>query len=121
MKILGLDTFGWHGLRYNGYFKQILRKNHGFAEVRAKSCKNYLPPIENMWAIVQRHVDREVAPDASEDEIWEHVQRVWEEIPISTVNNLVLSLPLRFRECVRVEGATIRTKGAGKNRSRSAA
>jgi len=80
-----------------------------------------LSPIENMWAIVQHHVDREVAPEASEDEIWEHVQRVWDDIPMSKVNNLVGSLPRRFRECVRVNGATIRTKGAGVKRSRSSA
>ena len=64
--------------------------------------------IENMWAIVQRRVDRYGPKDA--DELWAFVVRAWNDVPVDQVNNLVESFERRLRKCVLVNGATISTK-----------
>lgn len=74
-----------------------------------------LSPIENMWAIVQSRVDR-VAPEDDAESLWKCIQQVWDEVPLSVVNNLVGSFPTRLRKCVGASGKTISTKTKGHER-----
>jgi len=69
-----------------------------------------LTPIENMWGICQREVDRRVSPDATPDEMWEVVRSTFDAIPVAVVNNLILSVPWRLKECIGMKGETITTK-----------
>ncbi len=45
--------------------------------------------------------------------MWGFVERAWDDIPMSTVNALVLSFHGRLKKCVAGGGGTIATKGSG--------
>lgn len=62
-----------------------------------------LNPVENLWAILQRHVSDRGPRDRAE--LTDFVSRCWEEIPQSTVDKLVLSFERRKRAVVRDRGA----------------
>ena len=70
-----------------------------------------LSPIENMWAIVSKRVDAYGPLDV--EGLWGFVERAWDDIPMSTVNALVLSFHGRLKKCVAGGGRTITTKGSG--------
>ena len=53
-----------------------------------------LNPIENMWALVSREVEKAM-PIASKDELWGVVLAAWDEVSQQTVDKLVKSFPHR--------------------------
>ena len=56
----------------------------------AQSC--YLNPIENLWAHVKRKLNQLETPPKGINELWERIQKVWNEIE-ETCTNLIGSMP----------------------------
>lgn len=65
-----------------------------------------LSPVENMWALVQRALSDRAISDASL--LWPAVLEEWNRIPQGTVDKLVLSFKGRCKECVELQGGTLR-------------
>ena len=61
--------------------------------------------IENLWAILKHKMPRQGA--TTEDELWEQVQRVWNEITIDQINNLVESFRLRLLAVIALHGESL--------------
>ena len=64
-----------------------------------------LNPIETMWAMIQRGVDKS-AP-INKEELKAFWLREWNAIPVEVVNDLVSSFHARLMACIAVEGRTL--------------
>jgi len=64
-----------------------------------------LNPIENLWAIVKRKVELRRPKNLSELELF--LKEEWENIPNSTLINLVNSMPRRCRDVIEKNGDRI--------------
>lgn len=65
-----------------------------------------LNPIEELWAIVQQDLDKQ-KPATNLTQLQAQLQRAWSRIKPSVLNNLVASMPVRVRTCLRVRGEYI--------------
>jgi hypothetical protein len=72
----------------------------------ARSCD--LSPIENLWAIIDRRVDRH--GPTNKEELRRFVQAEWDSFPQDMIDNLVLSFEARCKKCVDAGGRTIDPK-----------
>mgnify|MGYP006275982703 CR=1 FL=1 len=64
-----------------------------------------LSPIETLWAIIQRQVDRHCPANATElRQAWQHE---WDTFPQSEIDNLVREFHQRCEAVVRNDGATL--------------
>jgi transposase/RNAse (barnase) inhibitor barstar len=61
-------------------------------------------PIENLWSYLKRELDLYKEAPRTLDELWERVQEVWTNIPISYIQKLYESMPRRMEEVVRNRG-----------------
>lgn len=64
-----------------------------------------LNPIEHLWAIMKRRL-RQLNITKKEDLI-ENIYRIWDEIPMEHINNLVLSFVSRCKICIALNGECI--------------
>ena len=65
-----------------------------------------LSPIENIWAIVQRELDRQ-EPATFDKALISSPQRAWSNMSTETWDNPVLGMPKRTRESLRLGRACI--------------
>jgi hypothetical protein len=61
-----------------------------------------LSPVEQMWTLVKTNTD--VSNIRSRDDLDRELIRAWDEIPMTTVNNLHNSYERRLRACLRLNG-----------------
>lgn len=54
-----------------------------------------LNPIKNLWAIVRNSVARRFPQATNTEQLFEHVQQAWEEIPMETVNRVIDTMETR--------------------------
>ena len=71
-----------------------------------------LNPIENLFHVVKRELEKQVIVRSIQQETWHEfkarVQKTIYEIPISYINNLLLSMPKRIEAVIKCKG--FRTK-----------
>lgn len=67
-----------------------------------------LNPIEEMWGLLKRKM--QISVRAKKSELETEIFRVWNELPIETTNNLVLSFHKRVRLMVAAEGGQVTHK-----------
>jgi transposase len=67
-----------------------------------------LNPIENVWGYISREVYKEGKTYKSEDELWEAVGNVWDNIPVSLLTNLYASMPKRMIDVLKNKGERIK-------------
>ncbi len=60
-----------------------------------------LNPIENLWDHMKR--EQKKTPSTSKDSLWKNLQDIWNNIPSSTIDNLISSMPLRIEEVIRAQ------------------
>jgi len=86
--------------------------NSGFFERRGIDVLDWpakspdLNPIETMWAIVGRAVER-MGP-YGHDELWTFVKRAWDDVPQETVDRLVLEFDARVQCCINKGGDVVK-------------
>lgn len=61
-----------------------------------------LNPIENLWEIVKRKINRENVKNA--DDFFKRVQTAWNEVPPNIIQNLIESMPRRCKAVVKNKG-----------------
>jgi transposase len=62
-----------------------------------------LNPIENLWGILKRNVDRR--KPSNETELLEFAQDEWKKIPLSIVRACIDSMPRRLAEAITLDGS----------------
>lgn len=63
-----------------------------------------LNPIEHLWSHVKRKLNEFETPAKGINELWERVQKVWNEIDKLTCLNLIRSMPLRIKAVLKAKG-----------------
>jgi hypothetical protein len=61
-------------------------------------------PIEHLWNHVKKKLGEYEQPANSVHELWERVQKVWEEIPKEECQKLIESMPRRLAAVIRAKG-----------------
>lgn len=61
-----------------------------------------LNPIENLWDIVDRHIDRQEV--RNKHQLFEQAKRAWDAIPLETIHNLIESMPRRCQAVIDSKG-----------------
>ena len=62
-------------------------------------------PTENLWSVLERNVDKQ--KPANIDELEEFLNQEWENIELSTLINLVLSMKTRCLAIIELKGERI--------------
>jgi hypothetical protein len=60
-------------------------------------------PIENVWAWMQRWIDKQPPVDTFAD-FKQQVHEAWASIPCTMLSNLIGSMPTRLQLCIEREG-----------------
>ena len=82
--------------------------DHGFDVMVWPANSPDLNPIEHLWDHVKRKLgEYENAPNGIL-ELWERVEKIWEEIPESVYQNLISSMPRRVEEVLKAKGGCTR-------------
>ena len=61
-----------------------------------------LNPIENLWEIVNRRINREGV--RNKDQLFEQIQKAWAAIPQSFIDHLIESMPRRCKAVIDNKG-----------------
>ena len=63
-----------------------------------------LNPIEHLWSHLKRKLDGYPEPPKGIHELWERVEKVWEEIDDSVCQNLISTMPDRVQAVLKAKG-----------------
>lgn len=63
-----------------------------------------LNPIEHLWSHVKRKLNQFETPPKGINELWERVQRIWNEIDPNICSNLFESMPSRIEAVLKSKG-----------------
>lgn len=63
-----------------------------------------LNPIEHLWSEVKRKLNKFESPPKGILELWERIQRIWNEISAETCQNLINSMPRRINDVIKAKG-----------------
>ena len=63
-----------------------------------------LNPIEHLWHYLKRKMGEYEVPLKSIQELWERVQKEWDNIPASVCQNLIESMPRRVNAVLQAKG-----------------
>ena len=63
-----------------------------------------LNPIEHLWNYLKRRLAKYEEPANSISELWDRVQKLWEDIPKEECQKLIESMPRRLAAVVRAKG-----------------
>lgn len=66
-----------------------------------------LNPIERCWQIVKVRLTSMERHATKVDELWEHIQRIWDEIPQDTIDKFILDMVNRREKVLAASGKQI--------------
>lgn len=72
------------------------------------ACSPDLNPAENLWGIIARQVYKGGRQFQNISELKERIQEAWTEIPNSTIQNLIHSMPNRIFKLISAQGKQIK-------------
>lgn len=61
-------------------------------------------PIEHLWNHLKWHLATYETDPKSQKELWEHVQKEWDEIPVEECRNFIRSMPRRLAAIIKAKG-----------------
>ena len=70
--------------------------------IEVMDCPARLPdvnPIEHVWDYLYRQIPRHNRPPLTVQDLIQAIKLEWEALPQQTIQNLILSMPKRCREC----------------------
>ena len=79
-------------------------QNHDFIVMKWPSQSPDLNPIEHLWGHLKRRLEEYENPPKGILELWERVEKEWEDISVETCQNLIESMPRRMRAVIRAHG-----------------
>ena len=63
----------------------------------------HLSPIEHLWNYLKRRLEEFEEPASSVSELWDIVQKLWEEIPREECQKLIESMSSRLATMVKAK------------------
>ena len=63
-----------------------------------------LNPIENIWLVLKNSVKRKIQTIRTLNDLREHLQSAWENIPLVFIQGLYQTLPKRCRQVILSKG-----------------
>lgn len=60
--------------------------------------------IENLWLRIKRELERNAQVISTRQELFDSIQRVWENTPVDYIRDLYATIPARLREVIRMKG-----------------
>jgi hypothetical protein len=79
-------------------------EDHGFTVLKWPAQSPDLNPIEHLWNYLKRRLAEYEEPASSVGELWDRVQKLWEEIPKEECQKLIESMPRRLAAVIRAKG-----------------
>jgi transposase len=75
-----------------------------FVTLKWPSQSPDLNPIEHLWSIVKRKLREQETPHKGINDLWEKIQKIWNEIDVKTCLNLIHSMPSRIEAVLKAKG-----------------
>lgn len=71
---------------------------------------NDLNPIENIWAELQKRVNKKLRniTVSTKDQLLNIIEQSWTDIPFDVIRTAIMSMPLRLKEVIRMQGRQTR-------------
>ena len=63
-----------------------------------------LNPIEHAWSYLKKKLGEYKIPPNGMEQLWERVEKEWNEIPAEVCQGLIESMPRRIDEVVKAKG-----------------
>lgn len=79
-------------------------KDHDFTVLKWPAQSPDLSPIEHLWHYLKRRLQEFEEPASSVGELWDRVQKLWEEIPKEECQKLIESMPRRLEAVIKAKG-----------------
>ena len=79
-------------------------QDHDFTVLKWPAQSPDLSPIEHLWHYLKRRLEEFEEPAGSVSELWDRVQKLWEEIPKEECQKLIESMPRRLAAVIRAKG-----------------
>jgi transposase len=79
-------------------------KDHGFTVMIWPAQSPDINPIEHLWVHIKTKLGEWEEPPQGIQELWERVQKLWDEIPASVCQNLIESMPRRVEALYKAKG-----------------
>jgi len=79
-------------------------EDHGYEVMIWPAQSPDLNPIEHLWFILKRRLAEYPNPLNGMTELWEHIEREWEQIDAATCQNLIESMPRRVEAVIKAKG-----------------
>lgn len=64
--------------------------------------------IEMLWAIIKARIN--VDEISNQEQLFNEIKKIWEDIPISTINLLIQSFDSRLKTCIQLKGESLNGK-----------
>ena len=79
-------------------------KDHDFTVLKWPAQSPDLSPIEHLWNYLKRRLEEFEELASSVSELWDRVQKLWEEIPKEECQKLIESMPRRLAAVIKAKG-----------------
>ena len=79
-------------------------KDHGIQVMEWPAQSADLNPIEHLWFHLKKQLSDHKTPSSGILELWERVEKEWEEIKPEECQNLIESMPRRVQAVIRAKG-----------------
>jgi transposase len=79
-------------------------KDHRFTVMIWPAQSPDINPIEHLWVHIKAKLAEFEYPPKGIQELWERVQKLWDEIPASVCQNLIESMPRRVEALYKAKG-----------------
>ncbi len=96
------DNASIHASRHTAAWLQ----SHQINVLPWPACSPDLNPIENLWSIIVRDVYKDCRQYNNVDDLKRAILDAWRRVPLSTLQNLVDSMPRRLLDVVAARGGT---------------
>ena len=79
-------------------------KDHGFMVLSWLAQPPDLNPIEHLWWYLKRKLGEYETPPGGMIELWDRVEKEWDEIGKEVCQNLIESMPRRVAAVIKAKG-----------------
>ena len=79
-------------------------QDHGYEVMKWPAQSPDLNPIEHLWFILKKMLAEYPEPPKGIMELWERVEREWENVKVGKCRELIESMPRRIQEVIKAKG-----------------